>query len=345
MLAILFDFSAMTPDDQSRARQAGLDFVRRTMKPTDSVALMTANNESAQVVLDFTTDRTVLETAITGLSAATGSGPGAAARLAVIRSAAAILSRLPEKKALMYISTGIFKPGADNLTEIQSTIERLKNANVAIYAVEVRGLTPQAVAPPAAAGVSTDEHNRRAAHAGEKFKSGAMFQAYVKYGPPDTIDDRGTSQIWRYNNLASFHNSAEFEFTPWNGHYNMRINWPPPVAVYQGVPSPANANGELPGHHASVQIYPAGESAVLSVPLESLSGKIELEGQIKSVPGAGAASRSVANFAGFRDNVQAAQGGYQANFILESGSYICAVRVTEVTTGKAYEETIAFDVK
>jgi hypothetical protein len=84
---------------------------------------------------------------------------------------------------------------------------------------------------------------------------------------------------------------------------------------------------------------------MLSVPFDSLSGVVDLQGQIKTNSGAGASGQNVTAVAGFRDSVQAAPGPYRVNFILPAGAYVCTLKVQEEATGKTYGETIFFEVK
>ena len=385
LIAMLFDLGTLTSDEQTRARQSAIDFVQNRMKPGDIVAVMAVDSGKVAIVQDFTDDHVVLELAIRELSARDGnsSSPGAGPGLSSIETAAKLLAVFPEKKALLYFSSGSTPPGVDHQAEMLNVIDAANKSNVALYPIDVRGTAPQIVAQSggggrsmgpqsAPAGTPQDEYNRRLAYAQAKFgsTSSAMGRTYIRYGPPDQIDDRtsnaqNASQIWRYNYLENFRSNVEFEFTPWNGHLNVRINWPPPLATYEGEPDVAatlaealsregQGRGEsvatktiagLPGRHASFQIYPAAEFQTLLVPLDSLSGRIDIEGQIKTRLDTGAGAQNVANFAGFRDNIQAAAGTYQGNFILKPGSYVCDLIVREQATGRIYGETIRFEVK
>jgi hypothetical protein len=100
----------------------------------------------------------------------------------------------------------------------------------------------------------------------------------------------------------------------------------------------------LPGRHASMQIYPAKEYRTLSVPMDSMSGKIDVLGQIgkRQDNGAGSAVATI------RDNFQVpstAASAYTATFTLDTGSYVCNLVVRELDTGRMYGETINFEVQ
>ena len=239
--------------------------------------------------------------------------------------------------------------------------------------------------PPAAAQVVAqatvvapdDEHSRRVAYAAEKFgHNDPRGATYIKYGPPDQIDFRASdtqhpAQIWRYNYLANFHSNVEFEFaaTATTDRFAVHINWPPATA-YEGQPG-ADAGftpvidalnrelhlstGEqaatitvagLPGRQASMQVYPKEELQMLMVPLDSLSGRIDVLGVIKALPQTGAGEAPAASV---RDYLNLAQPAphpmYNAGFMLQAGSYVCRLLVREQATGRTYTEVINFEVK
>jgi beta-lactamase regulating signal transducer with metallopeptidase domain len=186
-----------------------------------------------------------------------------------------------------------------------------------------------------------------------------MDRIAARYGPPDQIDDRSSdaqnpSLIWRYNYLEDFRSNVEFEFAQGKP---MHINWPVPV-TYEGRPgdsvglvptlssefflvgdhAAANIIAGLPGGHASMQIYPARQYRILSVPMDSLSGPVDIVGVIRT--GSGKTSQGV------RDYIKAAPAGpYTANFTLDPGSYVGSVIVKEQATGRMFGETINFEVK
>ena len=65
-------------------------------------------------------------------------------KLTTIETAAKMLAGFPEKKALMYFSSGITQSGMDNQAELMKLINSAKKANVAIYPVDARGMTASA---------------------------------------------------------------------------------------------------------------------------------------------------------------------------------------------------------
>jgi hypothetical protein len=210
-----------------------------------------------------------------------------------------------------------------------------------------------------------DAHNRRLQYAKASFGSAStpMGRTYMKYGAPDLIEGHGPNvEIWRYNYLEDFAGRAEFEFAQGKADSGRRITWPQPIATYTGEPGvalplvemlnresrsrsepvTANAIAGLPGRHASFQIYPGPAYRALSVPIDSLSGRVVVVAEILPRSPTLATGKPVAMV---RDNIQAAAGTYQATFALPAGSYVCALIVKEQATERTYGEVINFEVK
>jgi VWFA-related protein len=168
LLVLFFDFSSMQPQEQIRAQQAALKFLSEQMTPADLVAIMTLA-AGVQVAQDFTDDRDRLTQVIKSfhigdaselsIEADTGdpdSGEytGAAfsadetefnifntdRKLIALESAVRMLAPLPEKKALIYFSSGIPKTGVENHSQLESTTNAAVRANVSFYPVDARGL-------------------------------------------------------------------------------------------------------------------------------------------------------------------------------------------------------------
>jgi GWxTD domain-containing protein len=234
--------------------------------------------------------------------------------------------------------------------------------------------------PGAATNSFRDEFYRRLAYADAKFSTAsgdrtvagshtALGRTYVKYGPPDQIEDhtsdpQSPSLLWRYNYLEAFHSNAEFQFVKVGANYREQINWPPPVATFQGVPGAADnlaaaLNSErrlqgqpvmqaqsltpgLPGNHATIQISPDKPLVILTVPLGSLSGSVDFIGEIRVVSSAGVTGSTAASV---RDYIQTANGGnWQSQFTLAPGAYVCRLVVRENATGQIFTEVINFEV-
>jgi VWFA-related protein len=172
LIAMFFDLSSMQPAEQIRARDAAIKFIDTQMTASDTVSIMTLTNE-LRVVQEFTNDRETLVTTIQSLRvgdsselaalAATGadstdtSGEFTAddtefnifntdRKLSALEDAARKLAAYPEKKALVYFSSGIGKTGVDNQSQIRATVNSAVRANVAFYPIDARGLVAMAPA-------------------------------------------------------------------------------------------------------------------------------------------------------------------------------------------------------
>ncbi|HXJ39956.1 MAG TPA: VWA domain-containing protein [Bryobacteraceae bacterium] len=175
LVAMLFDFSTMLIPEQVRAQKAAIEFLKTQMKPADLVAIMTAGTGPLKVEQEFTDDRDRLEEVVKtfrigdGSDLATlgsngddtsGEDTGTAfnadetefnifnndRKLATLETAAKLLAALPEKKALIYFSSGLEQQGNDNKAQLESAVNAAKRANVAFYPIDARGLTATAPA-------------------------------------------------------------------------------------------------------------------------------------------------------------------------------------------------------
>ncbi len=167
LMVMLFDFSSMQPAEQIRAKNAAEQFLRSQMTASDMVSIMTYGT-ALKTVQDFTADRDLLIATIdkfrigdssenatvadAGADAQDQSGQftadetefnifNADLKLAAIEDAARTLGQYPEKKALIYISSGIQKNGVDNQSQLRATVNTAIRANVAFYPIDARGLT------------------------------------------------------------------------------------------------------------------------------------------------------------------------------------------------------------
>jgi beta-lactamase regulating signal transducer with metallopeptidase domain len=355
LLTLLFDGGSMTPDEQSRAREAATQFVQARLEPADLVSVMVATNGKLAVAQDFTADRALLTSAIAGAGASAESS--VASRLATLEQAARMLGVMPGKKALVYFSSGMPQQlGSDYQAQVRHAIEAAKASNVAFYPVDVRGASPS--------NLPVTPQQQRIEEARAKFgtKNGAMSRTYIRYGPPDQIEDRGASgQIWRYNYLDNFRSRVEFEFEPGNLPGGGHIRWPPPTATFEGVPRtaaesaidvqramglnpPVSQYTDFRSRHVTVQTYPAGEAQIVSVPLDGVAGRVDIAVEVRVIANSG--EHYVAGSG--RDSVVAgdtAQGGnYAMGYLLEAGSYVANVLVREQATGKLFSETVRFQV-
>ncbi len=143
-IAIFFDLNSLSAPDQLRAQESAVKFVQEQMTPSDLVSIMTFSTE-VKVVQDFSGDRDVLIAALRSILPATAPAavPNANSELQAIQNAATMLAPIPGKKALIYFSNGVSRPGAndpDNQEQLRTTINAAVRANVAIYSVDAAAL-------------------------------------------------------------------------------------------------------------------------------------------------------------------------------------------------------------
>jgi VWFA-related protein len=180
LVAMLFDYSTMDIPEQNRVQVAALKFIQEQMKPADVVAILYAGTGPLKIVQDFTDDKTRLSEVIrtfqvgaaSELAIAGGNGDDTVGaddgsafqadetefnifntdkQLATLGAAAKMLAPFPEKKALLYFSSGISKNGFDNQASLEAAVNTAKRSNVAFYPIDARGLVASAPAGDASA--------------------------------------------------------------------------------------------------------------------------------------------------------------------------------------------------
>ncbi len=203
LVVMLFDFSSMQPDDQVHANEAAEKFIKTSLQPNDTVAIM-VNSTSLQVVQDFTNDKDQLLAVIKSFSVGqnsdlanfgtngdmtSGEDTGAAfesdetesnifstdQKLVALEMAAKMLSSLPEKKALVYFSAGVSKSNMDNQAQLRSTVAAAVRSNVSFYPIDISGLI---ALPPGG----------DATHANQRGNS--MFTGSAQASQKQTTDDK-----------------------------------------------------------------------------------------------------------------------------------------------------------
>jgi len=168
LLALYFDMVSMPIPDQLRALEAAQKFIRTQMTPADLVAIMMFDNGSVRVLQDFTEDRerllSIIQTMAVGedenasltddSSADTGAAFGqndaefniffTDRELSALQTAATMLGKLNEKKALIYFASGLRLNGANNQAQLHATTNAAIKAGVQFWSIDARGLTASA---------------------------------------------------------------------------------------------------------------------------------------------------------------------------------------------------------
>ena len=178
LMVFYLDFASMQVAEQLRAQDAALDYLKKYITKDDLVAIILY--ASTPVVLtDFTDDRDALTnvirqlpigeaTELAGLADTgddNGQDTGAAfvadetefnvyntdKQLNAIGQVAKMLKSFPEKKALLYFSSGVTGTGMENEAQLEATINLAEKANMSVFPIDARGL----MADPPGGGAST----------------------------------------------------------------------------------------------------------------------------------------------------------------------------------------------
>jgi VWFA-related protein len=167
LIVLFFDLSAMQPDEIDRAITSAEHYVDVQMAPADLVSIVSLGS-SLLVNQDFTSDHDLLKKQLQAFS--TGSGQGfeegttgttegtpdtgqpftadnteynifnTDRRLEALRSVAEKLSRVQQKKSLIYFSSGMDRTGIENQSELRAAVNAAIRSNLAIYTMDLRGL-------------------------------------------------------------------------------------------------------------------------------------------------------------------------------------------------------------
>jgi VWFA-related protein len=156
----------MPQADQLRAKDAAVDFISKQMTSSDLVSIMVYGNRF-DVLEDFTADRDRLLSRLHNLAFGEGSGLADVAattadegddsgtfvaddtefnvfntdrKLTALEDATKKLAAYPEKKALIYFSSGLSLTGIENQSQLRATVNSAVRANVSFYPVDARGL-------------------------------------------------------------------------------------------------------------------------------------------------------------------------------------------------------------
>jgi VWFA-related protein len=172
LIILFFDLSAMQPDEIERSAQAAQNYLDKQMEPADLVSVVSLGN-TINVNQDFTSDREKLKKVLEGFNLGAGAGfeeggtgttEGTAdnansftvddteynifntdRRLQALRTIAQQVASVPQKKALIYFSSGMDRTGIENESELRAATNAAVLANMAIYTMDIRGL--QALPP------------------------------------------------------------------------------------------------------------------------------------------------------------------------------------------------------
>ncbi len=220
LVVLYFDMTAMGGADQMRAFAAAQKFLG-TMDGSVLMAIMAFEGGAVRVKTDFTDDRPRLEEQILRLiygddldgdgipdNPETGTAFGqddfefnvfnTDRQLSALQTAMSMLRPLPERKSLVYFSSGLRLNGTDNHAQLRATTNAALRANVSIHAIDARGL----VAQPPLGDASRPSPGGMQMFTGQ----GAMTLAGNFQRSQDTLyalsKDTGGSPMFDYNDLS-----------------------------------------------------------------------------------------------------------------------------------------------
>ena len=265
LLVLYFDMTSMPLQDQIRAQENAMRFVRTDMTAADTVAVMSFTNR-LNLLQDFTTDRDVISKAVNSLIAGEGSDLAAATddsatsgaaytaddtefnifnadrKLVALQSAIKALGALPEKKGLMYFSSGFTKSGVENEAQMRATTNAAVRYNVALFPVDARGLS-------AASGDAT----KGAGSAAGAFAGGGIAAITKLRASQETLHtlaaDTGGKEFLDNNDLAAGIVQAQKEINDYYilGYYSTQPGARRPVPPHQGGAGQQHRQDRPPG--------------------------------------------------------------------------------------------------
>jgi VWFA-related protein len=178
-LVLLFDNSTMDFTDQARAREAAAKFVEANAGPDRYMAVMNFGG-TLNVALNFTSDAQRLKQVVRGVkfSSVSPNGPqevaslgapqlgstessfGTRTLLLALRSIGKNLASVPGRKSLVLLTTGLALNPTDpeyleQHSELMAVIDACNKANVAVYPIDVHGLSSGISAAPGSARLET----------------------------------------------------------------------------------------------------------------------------------------------------------------------------------------------
>ena len=189
LIILYFDLSSLAndPEDLIHSVSAAENYVGKRSTSQDLVALATYES-TLQLVQDFTNDRDVLLTALKKLNPSEASDTvtedlgdtdtsgevyvpddvqfnifNTDRRLSSIDTLAKMYRDLPERKSLIYFSSGFTTTGSENDSQIRYTVDSANRSNMTIYTVDSRGL----VALPPGGGAKSASPGGRALFSGD----------------------------------------------------------------------------------------------------------------------------------------------------------------------------------
>ena len=210
-LILFFDNSTMAMPDQIQARGAAKKFIEANAGPDRMMAVVDFGG-SLRIVQNFTANANLLQAAVSGVksSSVDPNAPssdvpvtvasaglpslgnaaadfGARSMLLAVRSLAKNLRGIPGRKMVVLFSGG-FPLTSENQSELTATIDACNKSNVAVYALDARGLTapvPGGSARRNTAAGKTHAVSNRASNRGASARPRILLAAFPASAMPD----------------------------------------------------------------------------------------------------------------------------------------------------------------
>jgi len=208
MIILFFDLSSLNTENLQSSVDAAHSFISKQTGPQDLIAIATYSS-TLSLVLDLTHDRDLLLKALQAI-AASESGEGGTEsesagdsssdtassedvfvpdsvqfnvfntdrRLSALETLAKMYREFPERKSLIYFSSGLRTTGVENNAQIRSTVDSANRSNMSIYTVDSQGLV---ALPPGG------DASRGSAGGGMFGGSGMMGQRNSLSGSQETL--------------------------------------------------------------------------------------------------------------------------------------------------------------
>ena len=202
LVILFFDLSSLENENLIRSVDAARDFIAKQTGPQDLMAIATYSS-TLSLVRDFTNDRDLLlktlkeiaseesEESATATDTSTESSDevfvpdsvqfnvfNTDRRLSALETLAKMYREFPERKSLIYFSSGMTTTGVENNAQIRSTVDTANRSNMSIYTVDSQGLV---ALPPGG------DASRGSAGSGAFGGSGMMQQRNNLSGSQETL--------------------------------------------------------------------------------------------------------------------------------------------------------------
>jgi VWFA-related protein len=168
LIILFFDLSSSDSEYLIRSVDAAREFLNKQTGPQDLIAIATYSS-TLSLVQDFTNDQSVLLKVLNAISSEESSDTSTSStsstssdssesedtfisdtvqfdvfntdrRLAAIENLAKMYRDFPERKSLIYFSSGVTTTGIENNAQIRSTVDNANRSNMSIYTIDSRGL-------------------------------------------------------------------------------------------------------------------------------------------------------------------------------------------------------------